>query len=136
SANVGDKIGNGEIGLVADPGDDGELRIGDGARDNFFVEGPHIYERAAATRKNQHVHKFFRIEKFQRLDDFLGRAFSLDARGKNGEMHVGKAAREDAHDVAHRGAARRSDETDVAGKKGQRPFARGVEEAFGFEALV
>src|SRR5215467_5396887 len=50
-------------------------------------------------------------------------------------MDVGETAREDAHDVAHGRAARRSDKADAAGKKRQRLLARGVEEAFSFEPL-
>ena len=86
-------------------------------------------------RANQHVHKLLGIEKLQRFDDFLGSAFALYAHRKNREMHVGKSARKDAHDVADGSATRRSDQADAAGKKRQRLFARGIEEAFGFEAL-
>src|SRR5260370_18577084 len=50
-------------------------------------------------------------------------------------MHIGKAAREDAHNVAHGGATGRSNEGDAAGKDRQRLFARRVEEALGFEAF-
>src|SRR5437667_4301658 len=50
-------------------------------------------------------------------------------------MDIGKAAREDARDVANGGALWRSDDADAAGEKRQRFFARGVEESFGFEAF-
>jgi len=36
-AHVRDEIGDGEIGFVADSGDDGNFRIEDGARDDLFV---------------------------------------------------------------------------------------------------
>src|SRR5260370_38300568 len=50
-------------------------------------------------------------------------------------MDIGKAAREDAHDVADGSALGRTDDADAAGEKRQRFFARGVEQAFGFEAF-
>src|SRR2546428_6138391 len=50
-------------------------------------------------------------------------------------MDVGKAAREDADHVADGRALWRSDDSDAAGEQRQRFFARGFEEAFGFEAL-
>ena len=39
-AEIGDKIGDGEIDLVPDGGDDGETRGGDGAGDNLLIESP------------------------------------------------------------------------------------------------
>src|SRR6266568_5243656 len=69
-ADVGDKIGNGEIGFVPDAGDNGNLGVGDGACDDLFVEGPQIFERAAAADEHQHVHELFGVEEFQGFDDF------------------------------------------------------------------
>src|SRR5438045_4713989 len=96
SAHVGDEIGDGEVGLVADSGDYGNLRIENGAGDDFFVEGPQVFEGATAAGENQHVHELFCIEELHRFDDFLSGAFALHAHGKHGEMDVGKTAREDA----------------------------------------
>src|SRR6185312_10873476 len=39
SAEVGDEIGDGEVGFVADGGNDGQIRCGDGAGERFGVEG-------------------------------------------------------------------------------------------------
>src|SRR2546426_177288 len=50
-------------------------------------------------------------------------------------MDVGKTAREDADHIADGRALWRSDDSDAAGEQRQRFFARGVEEAFGFEAF-
>src|SRR5205085_2980890 len=135
SAHIGDEVGDGEIGFVADARDNRNLRIEDGSGDDFFIKDPQIFERAAAANEHQHVDELFGIEELQRLDDFLGGAFALHAHGKNGEMDIGKASPEDAHDVAHGGSARRSDEADAAGEKRQGLLARGIEEAFVFEAL-
>src|SRR5579859_3967813 len=112
SANVGDEIGDSEISFVADAGDDGNFRIEDGAGDDLFVEGPQIFDGAAAARDDENVDKFSLIEKSQRTDNFLGGAFSLNAHGKNGEMHVVKTAAQNADDVANGGAFGRSDKSD------------------------
>src|SRR2546430_8633259 len=49
-------------------------------------------------------------------------------------MHIWKAARENADDVAHRGAARRGDDADAAGEERQGLLARSVEQALSVEA--
>ena len=46
-AEVGDEIGDGDVGLVSDGGDNGNRRGGNSAGDGFFVEGPEVFERAA-----------------------------------------------------------------------------------------
>ena len=51
-------------------------------------------------------------------------------------MHIGKSAAQDAHDIAHGGAARRGDQADAVGEHGQRLFALGSKESFGFEAFL
>src|SRR6266704_2056668 len=135
STDIGDKIGDGEIGFVADPGDDGNLGSEDSARDDVFVEGPQIFHGAAAAREDEHVNEFRFIEKLQRLDNFFGGAFALHAHGNNHQMDVRNATREDARDVANGGALWRSDDADAAGEKRQRLFARGIEQAFGFETF-
>src|SRR5256886_10071786 len=117
SANVRDKIRDSEIGFVADAGDHGNFRIEDGAGDDFFVEGPEIFDGAAAARKDQNVNKFSLIEKSQRTDNFLGGAFSLHAHGENGEMHIVKTAAQDADDITDGGAFGRGGEADTAGEE-------------------
>src|SRR4029077_20887189 len=106
SANIGDEIGDGEIGFVADARDDGNFRCKDRAGDDFFVEGPQIFQGAAAARDDEHVDEVPFVEKLHRFDDFFGGAFALDAHGKKHQMDIGKAAREDAHNVAHGSALR------------------------------
>src|SRR5262249_33716504 len=76
-ANVGDEIGDGEVGLVADAGDHGNGASGDGAGDCFFVEGPEIFEGAATASQNQNIHDLLAVEIFDGADDFGGRAFAL-----------------------------------------------------------
>ena len=54
-AQVGHEVGDGEVGLVPDGGDGGDLRGGEGARHQLFVEGPEVLEAAAAAGHDQHV---------------------------------------------------------------------------------
>ena len=54
-AQVGGEVGDGEVGFMADGGDDGKLRCGNGARYPLAVEGGQVFERAAAARKNDQV---------------------------------------------------------------------------------
>src|SRR2546427_8363354 len=75
-ANVGDKIGDGEIGFMADTGDHGNFGSEDSTGDDFFVERPQIFHGAAATREDQHVDEFPFIKKLERFDDFFSGAFA------------------------------------------------------------
>src|SRR6266480_2756276 len=61
---------------------------------------------------------------------------ALDAHGIDRQMHIWKAARENADDVAHGGAARRGDDADAAGEERQGLLARSVEQALSFEAFL
>ena len=54
-AEVGDEVGDGLVGFVADGGDGGDAGGGDGARDDFLVEGPEVFEGAAAAADDDGV---------------------------------------------------------------------------------
>src|SRR6266446_3158456 len=126
-ADIGDEVRDGEIGFVADAGDDGNLGGGDGARHGFFVEGPQIFHGAATAREDENVHESLLIEKFQGFDDFFGGAFALDAHGVENEMNILETAAKNADNVADRSTLWGSDEADPAGQKRQRFLARRVE---------
>ncbi len=135
-AHVGDEIGDGEIGFVADAGDYGNFRSEDGAREFFFVEGPEIFEGAAAAGEDEHIDHSAAIEELYGAHNFRGGAVALDAHGIDREVHVAKAAAQDAHHIANRSAAWRRDQPDAVRQKRQRLLAVGSEKAFGFEALL
>jgi hypothetical protein len=116
-ADIGDKIGDGEIGFVAYAGNYGNFGGGDGADNFFFIENPEIFERAATARDYQDVYDFSTIEELNSADNFRGGAIALDAHGVQSQMHVAEAAAQDANDIANGGAARRGDEADAAGEK-------------------
>lgn len=54
-AQVGDKVGNGEVGFVANGGDHRQHRCGNGARNLLGVERGKVFERSAAARKNNEI---------------------------------------------------------------------------------
>ena len=57
-AEVGDEVGDGEVGLVADGGDDGELGGGDGAGEGLVVEAGEVFEGASAAGDEDEVDLF------------------------------------------------------------------------------
>ena len=52
---VGGEVGNGEVGFVADGGDDGELAGDDGAGDALGVEGGEVFKRATAAGEDDEI---------------------------------------------------------------------------------
>ena len=54
-SQIGDKIGDGKIDLMADARDDRYLRSGDGPRDDFFVKSPEVFVRTAAPSDQQDI---------------------------------------------------------------------------------
>ena len=135
-AHVGDEIGDSEISFMADAGDNRNRAGRHGPSDAFLVEGPEVFQRAAAARQDEHVGQLLAVEIFDGVDDFGGRAFALHAHGVQDQMKIGEAPAQDANDVAYGSSGRRSDEADAARQHGQRHFARGIEQAFFLEAAL
>jgi hypothetical protein len=54
-AEVSGEVGNGEVDFVADSADDGKFGGDDGAGGEFFVEGPEVFEAAAAAGEEDEV---------------------------------------------------------------------------------
>src|ERR1700683_946861 len=134
-AYVGDKVGDGEIGFVADAADDRNRGIGNRARDRFLVERPKIFERTSAASQNQDVYGLLAIEELQGADDLEGGAIALNAHGIQRQVHVVKTASKNAHDVANGGTCRRCDQTDATRQKRERLFSLRGEQTLGFQAL-
>src|SRR5438477_727875 len=135
-AHVGDEVSDSEIGFVTHAGNEWNYGVGDGAGDDFLIEGPDIFERAAAARDDQDVHGLVAIEKLDGANDLRGGAIALHAHGIKSELHVVEAAAEDAHHVPDGGPSRRSDQADAARQKRQRLFALRGEQPFGIQALL
>ena len=140
-AEVGDEVGDGEVGFVAYGGDDGNLRGGDGAGDALRVEGGQVFKRASAAGDDDDIDQSLAfgagiIEAGDGGFDFGGGGLALHAGSADEDVEAGVAAAGDVEEVADDGAGGRGDDADGARECGQRALARGVEEAFGLEAFL
>ena len=134
-AEVGDEVCDGEVGFVADGGDDGDVRGGDGAGEGFVVEGPEVFGGAAAAGEDDEVDVVGvgRIEVTQAGEEFRRGTGSLHCCRVDEDVDAAVAAAGDGDDVADDGALRRGDDADGGGVGGERALAGGVEEAFCLE---
>src|SRR5580704_3051772 len=135
SAQVGDKIGDGEIGFVADAGDDRNYGFGNRAGNRLFVESPQIFERASAAGQNQHVDGFDAVEIPQGLHDFHRRARALNLDREQADLGVGESPFQYAQDVANSRSSGRSDHADATRQNWQRFLAGLIEQTFFEQAL-
>src|SRR6185437_5691508 len=113
-AQIGHKIRDGEIGFVSYAGDYRHSRSGNRASDNLFVEGPKVFERAAAAGDDHDVGKFGAIEIAKAANDIGGRSFALHFRGIELDVNIREAALEDAENIANRRSGGRGDDADAA----------------------
>src|SRR5262249_4148669 len=91
------------------------------------VEGPQVFQRAAAAADNDDVHAAQRVELADTLRDLAGGALALHARGRQHDVDLAEASADHAEHVADGGAARRRDDSDLAREARRRPLARGIE---------
>ena len=135
SAKVGYEVGDGEVGLVADGGDDGELRRGDGAGEGLVVEAGEVFHGAAASRDDDGVDKFrMRVEPADACGYRAAARGALHGCGVDEEVEAGVAATGYGDDVADNRAGGRGDDADALREGWEWALAVGVEEAFGEEA--
>ena len=127
-AEVGDEVGNGDVGLVADAGDDRHGNARDGACDHLLVERPEIFDRSAAAREDDDVDASDTANLPQRARHVRRRVRALHPRRAYDQMDVRVASTEHVDDVADGRAVERGDDADLARQRRQRPLARRVEE--------
>ncbi len=139
-AEVGDEVGDGEVGLVADGGDDGELRGGDGAGEGLVVEAGEVFEGASAAGDEDEVDVVmpggWRLNQRMPAATLAGQLRALHDGGVDEEVEAGVAAADDGDDVADDGAGGRGDDADAAREGGRGRLRAAVEEAFGEEAVA
>src|SRR5262245_9837058 len=120
---------------MADGGYHGNLRGKNGPDDGFFIEAPQVFEAAAAAADDQRVER--RLEAIGQLDaagDSVADALALHASGDDQNLDTMKATGGDLQKIADGSTAGAGDEAHAPGKCGQGPFARRVEQTFGFQA--
>ena len=104
SAQIGDEVCDGEVGLVADGGDDGKLGVEDGLGEELGVERCEVFERAAAAGNDDDVDGARAVEVCDAGGDFRGSPFALDECRVEQHMEAGVAAIDDVDEVADDGA--------------------------------
>jgi len=132
-AEVGGEVGDGEVGFVADGGDDGDFRGRDGAGEEFAVEGGEVFERAAAAGDDDDIDGAFAIEVLDAGGDFDGGGCTLHGRRVEKDVQGIVAAIADVEEVADDGSGGRGDDADAMGEGGERPLALRIEEALSLE---
>ena len=132
-APVGDEVGDGEVGLVAYAADDGDGRSGDGPRHPFVVEGPQLFQRAAAAGDDDHVQRLSlrrpAVQRRDRGDDLRWGVGPLHQRGRQQDVGQGVADAQRAQDVSQRRRPGRGDHANAPRQRWQRPLALLVEES-------
>ena len=140
-APIGGEVDERGVGLVPDPGDEGDLGLGGGAHDDLFVEGPEVLDAAAAARDDQQIgprHGTLgrqTVEAADRGGDLLGRALALDQHRPN-EHPAREAVGQAVQDVADDRAGGRGDHADDLGQERQRPLAFLGEQPLGRELAL
>ena len=129
-AQVGGKVGEGDVGFVADAADDGDAALRDGADEVGMVEAPQVFEAAAATDEQEGVAFVSAVGGFDLRDEFGCGAFALYGAGVEDDGDGGVAPRKRGERVVYGGAARRGDDADGTRMRGNGAFAGVLEMAF------
>ena len=136
-AEIGDEICDREINFVADGADDRNGRVKNGARHDFFVELPQVFNASPAARDHNQVDGFpplVRSRQFlDRSGNLRGRADSLHAHRIDEYLHIWRPPPQDIEHVADRRAARRSDDADPFREFRQGAFPGRIEQTFRFQ---
>ena len=135
-AEVGDEVGDGHIALVPDGRNNRHGTARNGTRDALLVECPEVFNRAAAAPDDDDVDAGDTPDRPQPRRNIRSGVVSLHAHRANDEMRVRVAAAEHFDDVANGRAVERRHDADLAGERGERPFARLVEQSFALQPLL
>jgi len=129
-AQIGDKVGNGEIRLMANGRDHRNRRTENGSRQRFIVERSQVFNGAAAARDDNHVHGFGAVEMPDARRNFLSRRFALHLRGINLYANIFMATGQNVEHVLQGCAARRSYQPNAPRQRRNGLAARCVKQTF------
>ncbi len=136
-AQVGDEVGDGEVGLVPNRRDDREFGCRDGAGEGFVVEACEVLDRPATPGNENQVRLLGMLVKESDAGCDGARALgALHQRGIDQQVKPSVAAADDFDDVVQNGTGGRGHDADATGEGGQRALAGGIEEAFSFELVA
>ena len=130
---VGDEVGDGEVGFVTDATHDRDRRSSNGPRHPLVIECPKILDAAPAAAHHQHVALRALPSDANRAGNALGGPVSLDRSGIDHDRDAGHAAREGGEEIPQRRGFARGGDTDRTGPRWQRTFALGIEEPLALE---
>src|SRR5579883_473242 len=103
-AVIGDEVGDGEISLMANSGYNGHTRSRNRARNGFFIEGPQIFERAAAAGKYENFRPVRAAKIMQPGADLFDGPFALHLSREKTNVQAAETAFEHMQHVADHGA--------------------------------
>ena len=133
---VSDKIGDGVINLVAHPADHRNGGSIDGPGHDLLIEGPQIFQGAAAPADEQGLALPAPVRRLDGLRDARRRAFPLHRRGIDDHAGGGVAPFQHLQDVPNGGARGRGHHADGLGISRQGAFAPVVKQPFFQQPLL
>ena len=137
-AHVGGEVDQRPVGLVADRRDERDRARRRGAHDDLLVEAPEILDRAAAARDDQHVRPRDRARPASALKPRIAAATSsaeVSPWTRTGQTRTWRGKRSSSRCRMSRITAPVGEVTTPIDPRqiGQRPLARGLEQALGRE---
>ena len=135
-AQVGSKVGQRDVGFVADAADDGDGARGNGADEVGVVVRPQVFEAAAAANEQQRVAFRAAVGGLDLPDELRRRLFALDERGIDDDANQRVAAAQGGERVVDGGAAGAGNDADVSRCGRDGALARGIETTFGGEHVA
>ena len=126
---IGDEVGDGDVDLVSDGGDDRDRTRRDRAGHGFLVEGPQVLHGAPSPADDDDIRQPGGGQTLERPCDLDGRPLALDPRTGEDDATPWSTAGENRRDVAERRTGRRGDDADTPRVPGQRALERRAQKA-------
>ena len=127
-AQVGRQVGQRDVAFMADAADHRDRRLDDGAHQRLVVEGPQVFERAAAAHQQQGVDLAPRRGQAQRRHQRGRRIGALHRAGVDDHPHLRRTPRQRRQHIVQRRRGRGGDDAQRRRPGGDRALARGVEQ--------
>src|SRR5215472_2883215 len=130
---VSDKVGDGEIGLMANGGDEREFRRSDYACQPFIVESGEVFERAASPRDDYHIYFARLVEVANTRGDFAWGCFPLNLSWIYQQPSRRVSSPQYIQNVVNCRSARRGHNTDTPRQGRNRLLTRLIKQPFDCE---